>query len=246
MERRTFDGTVDLEMIEWTDPIPTGGDTKNTAGILEYEVIAYEVVAQASETLPVSTSMKVEVRQADPITSITLPDQPMLYELHLVVKDLALNYKEARAMIYYDSSSQILLNEANQMNSGSATEVTDYVWQTNNGPVNWRWDGFFYDDYLIVHNILKPIQLDATRWDGVFDQQDGWLPTTGTKNIDGIIIFQYYQADDEDFVPDPTSAYTNVTTEEYDAEEMTVVETCSDGDKYIMWMKVTRFYVTFC
>ena len=238
VERRTFDGTVELFQLGWLDPIPAGGEEKNRAGIEEYEVIAYEVVAQASEILPVSTTIQEELKDANPIPSITLPDQPMLYELHLTVKDYAGNYKEARGLIFYDSSSQILLNTDNQMNSGTATEATDYVWQINNGPVNWRWDGFFYNDYLIVHNVLKPIAQDSDRWPEGFDQHTGWLPTTGSRNIDGIIVFQYHQADDEDFVPDENNDYANVTSEEFDAEMMTVVDSCSDGDKYIMWMKV--------
>jgi hypothetical protein len=236
-------------MTGWFDPIPNGGDSINIADIAMYEVEAWEIVAQSSAQLPMSTINHLSVTQDSVITSITLPIEPMLYAVILTVKDNADNIREARRLVLYDASSTIELDSGLQMNAQTGVASAQYVWQDNNNEVIWRWDGFFYNSYYKVHDVLKPITQDTTRWSGDFEQLTGVLNVLGTDNIDGLVIFEYYQADNEDYVP-TANEFTQVTNTEYVDESMHVVSSCSDGDKYIMWMKVTdimsRTRTEFC
>ena len=234
----------------WYDPVPTGGTAANTAGIVSYQVLIYEVLT-GGDILPLPTTLIESTTQDVPFTSLTFPADkaPNAYDIHFAVKDHAENVQECRAVVFHDSTSQLLTNENFQMNAETGTAETDYVWQINNGPVVWRWDGFFYNDWIINHNVLKPMTQSNDRWGGLYSQLDGWVPVIGTHNIDGIIITNSYQADDEDYEPTKPE-YHNDTRAIFDAEKWEVVPSCSDGDKYIMWKWVFDYreqeLIEFC
>ena len=127
-------------------------------------------------------------------SSISLPDSthPALYAVVLEVVDIALNVRQARRFVFRDDVSAIAIHPNNPFLATSASMPTSYTWQTNHGQICLKWTDRFYNDKMVHFNPLNPIEAHPHGlFQGVYEQTNGAMPVTGTKNVHGITEFRY-------------------------------------------------------
>ena len=128
---------------------------------------------------------------------IFLPNrsQPSMYAIYLWALDSTQegpNYRIARRFVLVDNTSEVVTNASFPMVITSASEDTDYEWQTVLNYIKVDWKHHFHNSWHMHTNLLLPIrpEKNLTITDH-FEQETGELPVSGTPNIDGIVNFQY-------------------------------------------------------
>ena len=70
----------------------------------------------------------------------------------------------------------------------------EYEWQVELIPIVIDWTNHFYNSWHVHTNLLLPIRTDdnsSMAITGVFEQESGELPVSGTDNVDGVVDFRY-------------------------------------------------------
>ena len=129
---------------------------------------------------------------------IPLPDenQPAIFAIYLWALDSTQespNYRIARRFVLTDNTSYIVTSEDNPIIPTTAFEDSDLEWQVELVPVHLNWTNHFYNTWHIHTNLLLPIRGDGNlSISGVFEQETGELPVSGTDNVDGVVNFLYH------------------------------------------------------
>ena len=161
---------------------------------------------------------------------------PIMYALYLTAKDSTqqdVNFQMSRRFVLIDNTSYIVTNSTFNIIPTSASKASNYEWQTNTDPVDITWADHFYNDWFVHTNWLLPIAPDEYV-SGIFEQETGELPVSGTPNVDGIVNFMYrytHVANDSKRhtvyknVPDPLN------------ESLTLNTSLQDGDTLLIDIK---------
>lgn len=181
---------IRLQFDGWFDPIPPGGNKEQASGIKSYEI---NVHAVNNGSIEEKSMANYKLNTTD--TSLTLhltPDESGLYCIVLEVKDFADNVQQARRFLIYDNTSNISVRADKSFFVSSASKETKFMWQTHGERICLDWKGYFYNKFYIDNNILGPIKSDPSGLiAGIYDQQFGLLPVTGTTSVNGIIEFLF-------------------------------------------------------
>ena len=131
--------------------------------------------------------------------SFTLPDrgQPHMFALYLWALDStqeSSNYRTARRFVLVDNTSEVQTSADHPIIPETAYPESDLEWQVNLVPVYLTWKNHFCNDWHIHTNLLLPIRSESNTSqpiEGIFEQETGDLPVSGTPNIDGVTNFMY-------------------------------------------------------
>ncbi|KAJ8312968.1 hypothetical protein KUTeg_010341 [Tegillarca granosa] len=179
-------------------------------------------------TKPVNGTQKIVQPNVDSM-HLNLPykDHPVLYAVHLEVKDIADNIKQARRFVLYDNSSTIVFNESVPLLVSSAGSKSQHVWQTNHGKLCFLWKGRYYNNKYIHSNLLKPINAAPHGMiNGLYEQNTGLLPVTGTVNIHGITGFMYTLSKGDSVI------FQNKTVPNFTSQHICLSPTVNDGETF--------------
>ena len=194
-----------------------------------YEIEVRDVIPTPHELYADWASFATYVSEGGEMVNISLPDreQPHMFALYLWALDSTQespNYRIARRFVLVDNTSDVVTNDNYTMVVTTAYELADFEWQVELAPIIVRWAGRFYNTWHVHTNLLLPIRTDdnsSMAITGVFEQETGELPVTGTDNVDGVVEFQYRyykisEGDDEEIewtaVPDPLSQTVTLST----------------------------------
>jgi len=116
-----------------------------------------------------------------------------LYAIYLDVVDGSGegNVKQTRRFVLYDNNSSVLLNPGHSINVTSAVLVGGIFWQTGHIVICFDWRNRFYNNRYKDDHLLKQIKQEPGTFDGIYEQNDTPLSIHGTKNINGILEFEY-------------------------------------------------------
>ena len=163
------------------------------SGIESFTVVVNEMV-ESNGALKVDTGVVFSntVSRSETQQQLDLPaSSPKLFCVTLEVKDVADNVGFARRFILYDNSSYVSTHEdESKFFFNSATSDTDYQWQTNLNEVCVTWTDYFHNLFYLENHLLDEIEPDPHgHISGIYEQESGDLPVSGTPNIHGIITF---------------------------------------------------------
>lgn len=192
--RLTKSRYIKVSFSDWFDPHPEHGNTSLASGIESYELSIHEV----SESTP-NVLMRDTRRIPQPHNrtkyqkemAVVLPQKnPVLYAILLEVKDRADNVRQARRFVLYDNTSVVTKNDRIPFRVDSASNNTK--WQIHHDRICYSWKNRFQNSEYVKNNPLRPIMADSyPSIQGIYDQINGVLPTTGTKNVKGLTEFFY-------------------------------------------------------
>ncbi|XP_033746935.1 uncharacterized protein LOC117332160 [Pecten maximus] len=172
----------------------------------------------------------VNVNHSIGIATIVIPfdlPNPALYAVVLEVKDVANNVKQARRFVMFDNSSKVFARDNIPLYSTTATDSTDRKWQTNHGDLCYSWIGRYYNDKFNDLNLLQPIKPDYHgHISGIYEQNSGILPVSGTENIDGITNFYFSLANDTKII------FNNETVPNFTSQKICLSLPLCDGETY--------------
>ena len=232
-----------IDAAGWYDPIPEGGVAGvNTAEIEKYDLAAYVMQPNVGgDVLAYSIQEAIDVKAVtpDPPTSLTISteDEPGMFMVTLHVCDWATNCNGALSRIIADTSSELLINEDNQMNSPTASDPAK-IWNTViDREIEFSWDGYFYNSWLIDWDVTKAFPDAEDKFPDEYGQKYFYYPEAGWANWLGIHIFTYAIMKHEHEVP-TNAMYINTTAEEFNGRLAILKNSCVDGEKFIVWMKV--------
>ena len=208
----------------------------------EYELELREVIYTPTELYVDWKVLESTIIKSNESFNITLPDRGEPYMLAIYVWALdktqeSSNYKIGRRFALFDNSSIIDLSENNPIIPVSADPDTGYQWQISLSPVVLYWTNHFYNNKHIVKNLLLPIRRETNQSqpiEGIFEQNTGDLPVSGTPNVDGIVNFMYRVIKvfgnstteiENGFVPDPLS------------QSIVLKTPISDGDTLLVYIE---------
>ena len=191
--RITTNPNIDVYFEGWFDPVPAGGSQVHASSIESYQVTVNEVAG--SVTLQVDTSVvftkKVNMTESSVTLNIT-SDSPKLYCVTLEVKDFANNVGQARRFFLFDNSTYIASRPDKEFYVSSAAVGTNYLWQINHNDVCASWKDHFYNEFYLNNNLLGEVEPDPHGFiSGVYEQNSGILPVSGTQNVYGIVSFMF-------------------------------------------------------
>ena len=177
------------------DPDP-GSKVTGPSGIAQY-IIDIHRMQHAGDFLSVDLKIleTFNTTSDEEQLNFELPQtgEPSMYAIKLTTLDLAGNYRMARRFIIYDNTSYLALDqEQHSLRPISANPDTGYTWQISlDSPVIIDWEEYFCNEHYKLHmNFLLPIREDGIIT-GVYEQEDGPIPVSGTPNVDGITSFFY-------------------------------------------------------
>lgn len=187
--RLTRDPSIMIKYRGWIDPFPKSTD--QASGIKSFAITVHEVKDLDKLTL-IMDEKGQSYNVSNDEANITLPHEPALYGIALEVLDNAGNVKSARRFVMFDNSSEIKINFLKHLKVDSANPETNYTWQTHRTRSCLSWDDRYYNSYNYRCNLLRKIQKDFHGvYQGIYEQQTGILPVSGTKNVHGITSFYY-------------------------------------------------------
>lgn len=187
--RLTRDSSIMIRYRGWIDPFPNNPD--QASGIKSFAITVHEVKELDSLTL-IMDEKGQSYNASDEEANITLPKEPALYGIALEVLDNAGNVKSARRFVMFDNSSEIKMNSLKHLKVDSASPETNYTWQTHRKRSCLSWDDRYYNSYNYRFNLLRKIQKDFHGvYQGIYEQQTGIIPVSGTENVHGITSFYY-------------------------------------------------------
>lgn len=181
---------IPLEFTGWIDPLPIGGSIAHASGIETYEISVNEVVNGIVSTSKVF-SQKLGLSNTSLILNLT-SNLPRLYAINLEVKDVADNVQQARRFVLYDSNTDISSREDKPFFVSSASASSKYMWQTHHNDICLNWKDHFMNKFYMENSLLGEINPDPHGLiTGIYEQQNGTLPVTGTPNVYGITEFRF-------------------------------------------------------
>ena len=198
-------------------------------GMKEYYVELRDVIYTPSELYADWSAIDSDIAQDGTSLNVTLPDrgQPHMFALYVWALDHtqeSSNFRIARRFVLVDNTSYVLTSEDDPIVPTTANPDSDYEWQIDLIPIVIDWTNHFYNTWHVHTNLLLPIRTDdnsSMAITGVFEQETGELPVSGTANVDGVVNFQYQyykisNSGDEEIewqnVPDPLSQTLTLST----------------------------------
>ncbi|XP_060552014.1 uncharacterized protein LOC132713433 isoform X3 [Ruditapes philippinarum] len=177
----------------WMDPIPRGGNSLHASQIESYEITVNEVSNGLVDTKKVySTKVNVSGSVLTKATLNLTSDTPRLYSITLEVKDVADNVRQARRFVLYDNTTSITSRADKPFTIVSASIATNYTWQTHHNDICLNWKDYFFNKYYMVNQLLGKINPDSHGLiKGIYEQNNGVLPVSGTPNVHGITGFKF-------------------------------------------------------
>jgi hypothetical protein len=182
---------IDVEFKGWYDPVPTGGNSIHASSIESYQITVNEVTMstyniQVNYMTNVYTK-KVNFKEKKISLNVT-SEKPILYCVTLEVKDVADNVRQARRFILYDNSSSIETWDDQPFYFASASIQTKYKWQTHHHDICLNWKDHFLNRFYFDNPLLNPVASEPHGLvTGIYEQNDGVLPVSGTPNVHGIV-----------------------------------------------------------
>ena len=206
----------------------------------QYEIEVRNVMWTPTELFADFKSIWSGISNGETPIEISLPDigQPHMFAIYLWALDSSQespNYRVARRFVLTDNTSYLVASECNPIIPTTASEETNREWQVHLVPVHLNWTNHFYNNWHVHTSLLLPIRADGNlSISGVFEQETGELPVSGTDNVDGVVNFQYHyirfsprEYEEQNFtdVIDPLSQQLlldNTTVKDGDTLEVTV------------------------
>ena len=182
---------IDLSFDGWKDPIPNGANSSRASGIDMYEISVYGVSNGTVSTNKANLAFSKKINSSTKNIRFTLSSgEPNLYCVNLAVKDIADNVQYARRFFLFDNVSRISVNAENSFTVTTASSALNFRWQTHHNNICIEWKDHFYNKWYLANSFLDKIKSNS-EINGTYEQIDGILPVTGTKNIYGIIAFYF-------------------------------------------------------
>lgn len=195
---------IGVEFNGWFDPVPNGGTSKHASSIESYEVRVTEVSGNVKLQVGTSSVFTKKVPSSENhlvlnITSAT----PKLFCVTLEVKDVAQNVRQSRRFFLFDNSTFIETRSDKHFFVSSATKNTNYKWQTHHNEICLNWKGHFYNRFYLHNKLLNEIEPDYHGLiSGIYEQNDGILPVSGTENVYGIVQYTFaFSRNESSFSP---------------------------------------------
>ena len=213
----------------WTDPVPAGGQPRHASSIESYEITVNEVSGR-EDALKVNRAVvftkKINAFIAELTLNIT-SQKPKLFCVTLEVKDVADNVKQARRFFLYDNATNISSRKDKPFYVESASADTNYTWQTHHNDICLNWYDHFFNKFYLENPLLSRILPDQFGLiSGIYEQNTGILPVSGTTNVYGITRFMFSVALDNA----PFSIETEVP--DFQTQHFCTILHPNDGDTY--------------
>lgn len=177
----------------WLDPIPVRGTTLHASSIESYLLSVNEVIPSSGK-LKIDTNIIFSKKNNASDFSMTLnltSEAPRLYCLTLEVKDVADNVRQARRFLLHDNTTYITTSPEHPPRIISASEQTNFIWQTHHNEICLSWKGRFLNKFYMDNELLNAIESDPHGFiTGNMEQITGPLPIYGTPNVNGIIQYR--------------------------------------------------------
>lgn len=160
-------------------------------------------------TNPVPDYMQ-EVNVTTPLQFPTFsPTRPGVYSCILEVSDKANNTQYARRFVIFDTTSQVTTRNNNPLYCSTASESTNFTWQTsiNNDNGKTRIDITWKDHFVnLVHeagHFLSPVasyeprltdggrRIDYKKIYPAFDDNEGSRTRNAIPNVNSIVLFEF-------------------------------------------------------
>ncbi|XP_053396792.1 uncharacterized protein LOC123551182 [Mercenaria mercenaria] len=191
--RITRSAVTSVSFNGWEDPEPSGGSSVHASSIESYQITVNEVPPSTGnlkvDYLTNVYTNKVEFDEKNMLLNLT-SDKPRLYCITLEVKDKADNVRQARQFLLYDNTSFIETRESKPFKITSASIQTKFKWQTHHHDICLSWKDHFLNRYYLDNALLNPIEpAPHGLITGIYEQNSGVLPVSGTKNVNGIVKF---------------------------------------------------------
>ena len=236
--RVTNSRKVHVKIDGWIDPLPPiiANSSFLASGIKSYAIEVYEVIASSPETLMRDQSSKgkenISIESIGSNIEIELPSKnPMLYTMILEVTDSANNVHHARRFVLYDNTSAIEVNDQHHLRVETASNASNYQWQTNHEKLCYSWSQRYFNNYYKKNNPFRAIKSDTySDVIGLYDQISGILPINGTVNVNGLNGFYYAILKNQIYV-------TSGRVENFTSEALCTYPTMSDGDEFIFQLQ---------
>ncbi|KAH3791757.1 hypothetical protein DPMN_145247 [Dreissena polymorpha] len=200
-------GLTKLYFGGWTDPVLSRGLTNTASSIESFEIIVNEVTTSKG-ILKVDYakdifSARVNVSTNHFQLNLTA-DSPRLYCITLEVKDVADNVRQTRRFILYDNTSFIEAQNERSFRFDSASQATNFTWQTNHNSICLSWKEYFVNKFYLKNKLLNSIEPHpSVPITGGYEQITGPLPVSGTPNVHGIIQYNIsWKVRNGDFGPE--------------------------------------------
>ena len=215
------------------------GPLSNISGLSGYE-LSIRYVMHNVDHLETSFESIHTYELEQNTSSLTIPfnaSTPSVYALYLTSKDSAqdTNAQQSRRFVLVDNFSNLVTNSTFNIIPISASVDTGYEWQTNTGPIELTWINHFYNNWHVSNNLLLPIVSDPDETiTGIFEQETGELPVSGTPNVDGIVNFMYRFKQ----ISNDSEQQTRFTNVPYPLNESLLLDIpLSDGDSLLIYIK---------
>ncbi|XP_053392349.1 uncharacterized protein LOC128555022 [Mercenaria mercenaria] len=191
--RITRSAVTSIDFDGWMDPLPSGGSSIHASSIESYQVTVNEVLPSPGKLkvnyLSNVYTNKVGFDNTNMILNLT-SDKPRLYCITLEVKDKADNVRQARKFLLYDNTSFIEPQEDKPFEIISASKQTSFKWQTHHHEICLSWKDHFMNRFYFENALLNPIEpAPHGLITGIYEQNSGVLPVSGTSNVNGIVKF---------------------------------------------------------
>ena len=165
----------------------------------EFELDIRDVIYTPAELYADWKSIAGHVTQQGDWLNFTLPDrgQPHMFAMYLWAIDSTQesgNFRIARRFVLVDNTSKILISENHPITAISASPAASFEWQIKLIPIILDWTNHFYNSWHVHTNLLLPIREETNTShpiEGVFEQETGDLPVSGTPNVHGLVNFMY-------------------------------------------------------
>ncbi|OWF39446.1 hypothetical protein KP79_PYT19846 [Mizuhopecten yessoensis] len=227
-------GRIHIEWNGWEDGL---------SGIKHYILSVYKMTPNQAGDLSQPDDSCFS-NTTDRTSTYYLPSQPGVYAFLLIVEDNASNRNYARRFALYDSTSRIDINKTNKLYFSSASEESNYHWQSNNTYISVSWEDHFvnyiHDKGKFLSQIVTdPVVIDNSTVILTYDDREGKIKLTATPNARGIIRFEYVgplAADPKDGKPD-TESWRGLGQIAHESLHKGFTTARGDGSSDKVWIK---------
>ncbi|XP_069118470.1 uncharacterized protein [Argopecten irradians] len=246
LSRVTRERVLNISTSGWTDPFPVGGNAMLSSGIESYRLTIHDVKERSVTRLFMDSAKSggtsdIEMVQNSWIT-IQLPEhEPSIYGLLLEIKDVANNVQQSRRFILFDNSSSISVDSTYKLYVSSATENTNYTWQTTHHDICVSWRDRYYNNKYVHFNPLRPIDSDGHGLiSPAYDQTSGQLPVSGTSNVHGISHFHFQLHKETNSQTITSDVVSNISY-----QGVCISHSLNDGDTYRFTLNISDIVGNF-
>ena len=176
---------------------------------LDYKHLREPLITGTSNPIPILIEEITTITEPLKFPVFT-PPEPGIYSCILEVSDVANNTRYARRFVIYDKTSQVTVRDDNPLYCKSASESSDYQWQTNidndiNGKtrVDISWADHFENEVHEAGHFLSPVgpyqqrltdggrRVDYKKIEEPFDDFEGERSRSEIENVNSIVKFEF-------------------------------------------------------